>query len=96
MPTATSPRILFEGDLTGGDGWRIVRVVVPEQARQDPTDDGVRDLIEVSDGVDLMGARRWQKLDGKTGTTSTLVRVCHALKEELLKGQSDADHGECD
>jgi hypothetical protein len=80
----TAPRVLYKGELEREAGWRIVRVILPESRREDPTDDGVRDLIEVTDGADLMGQQRWTQVDGKSAGVSTLVRLVHALKRELL------------
>lgn len=81
-----TPTLLFEHP----DGWRIVRVQVPEKQREPkeagkPEDDGVRDVIEVTDGRDDMGVQRWKRLDTKTEGVAQYNRVCHGLKRELLK-----------
>lgn len=81
-----TPRILFEGD-----DWRIVRVELPPPRREGPDDKGVRDLIEVRDGKDLMEHPRWKQLDTKVEGVSTYSRICHALKRELL---NRIDHAE--
>ena len=72
------------------DDWRIVRVQLPEKQREpqqpgEPADEGYRDLIEVADGYDLMGHRRWTRLDKKAEGVGTYDRICHALKRELLQ-----------
>jgi hypothetical protein len=67
-----------------GNGWRIVRLQIPEKQREGPEDTGVRDWIEFADGLDLMGEVRWRQMDGKSAGVSDLVRVVNALKRELI------------
>ena len=79
------PRVRYQGD-----GWRIVQIQLPEKQREphapgEPPDDGLRDLIELADGGDLMGTPRWQRLDKKAEGVGTYDRICHALKRELLQ-----------
>lgn len=79
------PRVRYQGD-----GWRIVRVQLPEKQREpkqpgEPADDGYRDLIEVVDGYDLMGDLRWTRLDKKAEGVATYDRIIHAMKRELLQ-----------
>ena len=78
------PRIVYQGD-----GWRIVQTQLPEKQREpkqpgEPADDGIRDLIEVADGVDLMGVQRWTRMDKKAEGVGTYDRILHAMKRELL------------
>lgn len=78
------PTLLFQGD-----GWRIVQVELPPNNREpkkpgEPEDDGVREVIEVSDGKDALGMQRWKHLDTKTEGVAQYNRVCHGLKRELL------------
>lgn len=73
-----------------GDGWRIVRVVIPPVKREptepgQPEDDGIRDLIEVTDGLDLLGGQRWTRLEKKAEGVATYDRIVHAMKRELLR-----------
>jgi hypothetical protein len=77
------PQIIFEAA-----GIRIVRFTLPPEKRgPDPhaEDNGVREYIEVADGIDLMGQTRWTQLDRKSAGVSDYVRVVNALKAELLK-----------
>ncbi len=76
----TLPRVLYQGE-----GWRIVQVQLPEKQREDPQDEGLRELIEVSDGADLMGVPRWQRMEKKTEGVGTYDRILHSLKRELLQ-----------
>lgn len=81
----TPPRIRYQGD-----DWRIVQVQIPDQQRQpkvpgEPADDGLRDLIEILDGKDLMGQPRWTRLEKKAEGVGTYDRICHALKRSLLE-----------
>lgn len=89
-------RIVFETTAL-----RIVRVVLPESRREPrtgdaPADTGVRYLIEVPDGMDLMDGQRWKLLDGPKSAVSDLVRVVTSLKTHLLhaitQGESDAEN----
>ena len=80
--------------LLTGDDWRIVRVEIPKQRRESPEDDGVRDLIEVRDGKDLMEQPRWRQLDSKSEGVATFSRICHALKRELLKRAGETIHAQ--
>lgn len=80
-----TPRLLFEHP----EGWRIVRIQLPEKLREPkeagkPADDGVRDLIEVTDGRDELGVQRWKRLDVKSEGVAQYNRVCHGLKRELI------------
>jgi hypothetical protein len=72
--------ILFQGE-----GWRIVRLVLEPKRREGPEDTGVRDWIEVADGVDLMGVTRWTQLEKRSAGVSDYARVVSAMKHELLK-----------
>jgi hypothetical protein len=79
------PTLLF----LSPDGWRIVQIEIPEKQREPveagkPVDDGVREVIEVTDGKDDMGVQRWKRLDTKTEGVAQYNRVCHGLKRELL------------
>ena len=76
------PVLMFEGE-----GWRIIRVVVPPANREpgNNEDDGVRDLIEVTDGSDLLGNQRWTRLEKKAEGVATYDRIVHAMKRELMK-----------
>ncbi len=66
--------------------WRIVRVRLPEKQREPHSDDdGVRELIELADGKDLLGNWRWKQLDTKSEGVASFSRICHALKREFLK-----------
>lgn len=78
------PTLLFEGE-----GWRIVQIELPPNGREpkkpgEPEDDGIRDVIEITDGKDAMGVVRWTRLDVKHGGLGDYNRVCHGLKRELL------------
>jgi len=89
-PTFT-PTLLFEGD-----GWRIVQIELPEKQREPhepgkPDDDGIREIIEVTDGRDGLGAVRWKHLDGRNEGVATYNRVCHGLKRELLQRLEQTD-----
>lgn len=80
-----TPRIRYQGS-----GWRIVQVQIPPQQREpikpgEPEDDGLRDLIEVEDGKDLLGQQRWTRLERKAEGVGTYDRVCHGLKRALLE-----------
>lgn len=79
------PTLLFEGE-----GWRLVRVQIPAANREpkqpgEPEDNGLRDLIEVTDGSDLLGNQRWTRLEKKAEGVATYDRIVHAMKRELLK-----------
>lgn len=75
-----TPRIRYHGD-----GWRVVQVELPPQQRENADDDGLRDLIEVADGKDLMGEQRWTRLDKKAEGVGTYDRIIHAMKRSLLE-----------
>jgi hypothetical protein len=76
-----TPEIIFETAHL-----RIVRFQLPENKREPGGDDnGVREWIEVPDGIDLMGEVRWTQLDRKNAGISDYVRVVNALKAEVLK-----------
>ena len=75
-----TPRVV----LDGGD-WRIVRIELPANKRESPDDDGVRDLIEVTDGTDLLGAVRWKRLEQKSEGVARYHQICHAMKRMLLE-----------
>lgn len=73
-----------------GDDWRIVRVEIPAKQREpvkpgDPPDDGIRDLIEVTNGKDLLGHVRWHQLDTKSEGVARYHQICHAMKRMLLE-----------
>lgn len=70
--------------LQDGD-WRIVRVEIPSTKREGPDDDGIRDLIEVTDGKDLLGQVRWRQLDTKHEGVARYHQICHAMKRLLLE-----------
>lgn len=79
------PTLVFEHP----DGWRIVRLQIPEKQREPkeagkPEDDGIREVIEVTDGRDDLGVQRWKRLDVKSEGVAQYNRVCHGLKRELL------------
>jgi hypothetical protein len=79
------PTLLFEHP----DGWRIVQIQLPEKQREpaaagSPPDDGLREVIEVTDGRDDLGVQRWKRLDTKSEGVAQYNRVCHGLKRELL------------
>jgi hypothetical protein len=74
-----TPALVFQGQ-----GWRIVRLQLPEKQRESPEDEGIREYIEFADGLDLMGEVRWRQMDGKSAGVSDLVRVVNALKRELI------------
>jgi hypothetical protein len=79
----TLPHVLFDSTDESGR-WRIVRVLIDPKRRENEADDGIRDLIELADGVDLMGHQRWRQLDQKGEGIANVVRLCHSLKRELL------------
>ena len=81
---ADYPCVLFESREESGF-WRIVRVQLPQKQRENLDDDGVRDLIELADGKDLLGNWRWKQLDTKSEGVASFSRICHALKRALLK-----------
>lgn len=68
-----------------GDDWRIVRVELPSNKRESPDDDGIRDLIEVTNGKDLLGTVRWHQLDTKSEGVARYHQICHAMKRMLLE-----------
>lgn len=80
--TIQNPSVLFEAEA-----FRIVRLRLPPKLRdpQDATDEGWRNWIEVRDGQDLMGEKRWKRLEQRGEGVSTYARICHALKNELLR-----------
>jgi hypothetical protein len=85
----TLPRVLYQSEDQGG-AWRIVQVQIPEKQREpkiagEAPDDGIREYIELADGYDLMGQRRWQRIEKKTEGVGTYDRLVHALKRELLR-----------
>jgi hypothetical protein len=75
-----TPTVIFEAP-----GIRIVRCVIEAKRRESEDDNGVREYIELADGVDLMGVTRWTQLDRKSAGISDYARVVNALKAELLK-----------
>lgn len=81
---AEYPRVIFDCDDESGK-WRIVRVQLDPKRRENEADDGIRDLIELSDGLDLTGGQRWKQLDSKGEGVATLVRLCHSLKRRLIE-----------
>lgn len=89
-----APHVMFEGE-----GFRIVRTTVHASKREptqpgQPDDDGIRDLIEVTDGTDLLGQQRWTRLEKKAEGVATYDRIVHALKRELLRLLPDAQEQE--
>jgi hypothetical protein len=71
--------------LLTGEDWRIVRVELDAKRRESPDDDGIRDLIEVTDGKDLLGNQRWKQLDAKHEGVARYHQICHAMKRMLLE-----------
>lgn len=68
-----------------GDDWRIVRVELPSNKREGHDDDGQRDLIEVTDGKDLLGHVRWKQLEQRSEGVARYHQICHAMKRMLLE-----------
>lgn len=75
-----TPRILLQGE-----DWRIVRIELPSNKRETPEDDGLRELIEVTDGKDLLGNVRWKQLEQKSEGVARYHQICHAMKRMLLE-----------
>lgn len=71
--------------MLAGDDWRIVRVELDPKRRETQDDDGIRDLIEVTDGRDLLGQQRWKQLDTKSEGVARYHQICHAMKRMLLE-----------
>ena len=80
---AVTPRVIFESQDESGY-YRIVRVQLDPKRRENESDTGIRDLIEIADGKDLLGHWRWKQLDTKAEGVASFSRICHALKRELI------------